>query len=53
MERNDIIYFSKTIAAHDLEVGNYAKLNNLMKLHDYQRSGSLFDLQQRSLHFQT
>ena len=29
------------------------KLTDLMKLHEYQRSGSLFDLCQRSLHFQT
>ena len=40
-------------AAYDLKVGCYTELNDLMKLHEYQRSRSLFDLPQRSLHFQT
>ena len=47
-----IIYFSKTIAAYDLKVGNYTELNDLIKLYVYQRSRSLFDLPQRLLHFQ-
>ena len=38
-----IIYFSKTIAAYDLKVGSYTKLNDLMKLHEYRKSRSLFD----------
>ena len=46
-----IIYFSKTVAAYDLKVGSYTDLNDLMKLQEYQRSRSLFDLPQRSRHF--
>ena len=42
-----IIYCSKTIAAYDLKVGSYTELNDLMKLHEYQRSGSLFDIPKR------
>ena len=37
------IIFSKTITAYDLKVGNYTELNDLMKLHEYQRSKLLFD----------
>ena len=40
---------SKTIAAYNLEVGRYIKLNDLMKLHKFQRSRSLFGICQRSL----
>ena len=35
-----IIYFSKTIAAYDLKARSYTELNDLMKLHEYQRSRS-------------
>ena len=45
--------FLKTIAAYDLRVGRCIELNDLMKLHEYHRSRSLFDLRQRSLRFQT
>ena len=37
-EKMKIIYFSKTIAAYDLAVGRCIELNELMKLHEYQRS---------------
>ena len=54
MEKSEnIIYFSKTIAAYDLKDGSYNELNDFIKLHEYQWSRSLFDLLQRSLHFQT
>ena len=54
MEKKEkIIYFPKNIAACDLNVGSYTELNDLMKVHECQRSRSLFDLPQRSLHFQT
>ena len=46
-------FFLKTIAAYDLKVGRCIELNNLMKLDEYHRSRSLFDLCQSSLHFQT
>ena len=42
-----IIYFSKTIAAYYLKVICYTELNDLMKLHEYQRSRSLSDLPQK------
>ena len=35
-----IINFSKIIAAYDLKVGSYTELNDLVKLHEYQRSRS-------------
>ena len=38
MEKVKTIYFSKTIAACDLKMANALKLNDLMKLHEYQRS---------------
>ena len=53
MEKMKIIYFSKTIAAFYLEVGRCIELNDLMKLYEYQRSRSFFDIRQRPLHFQT
>ena len=52
MKKNEIIFF-KTIAAYDLNVNRCIELNDLMKLHEYQRLVSLFDLRQRSLRFQT
>ena len=53
MEKSKFIYYLKIIAAYDLKVGSCIELNDLMKLYEYQRSRSLFDLQQRSLCFQT
>ena len=47
MEKMKIIYFSKTIAAFNLKVSRCIELNDLMKLHEYQWSRSLFDLQER------
>ena len=47
MGKNEIILFSlKTIAAYDLKVGRCIELNDLMKLHEYQRSRLSFDLPQ-------
>ena len=48
----EIIYFLKTIAVYDLKVGRFIELNDLMMLHKYHRSMSLFDLRQRSFRFQ-
>ena len=47
-----IMYNLKTIAAIGLKVGLSIQINELMKLNEYQRSRSLFDLGQRSLRFQ-
>ena len=47
-----IIYFLGHIAAIGLKVGWSIQLNELMKLNEYQRSMSFFDLGQRSLIFQ-
>ena len=52
-KKMEIIYFLKTIAAYDLKIGRCTELNDLIKLHEYHRSRSLFDLRQRSLSFQT
>ena len=46
------MYYLETIAAIGLKVGLYNQINELMKLKNYQRSRSLFDLGQRSLRFQ-
>ena len=46
------MYYLKTIAAIGLKVGVNIQINELMKLNEYQRSRSLFDLVQRSLRFQ-
>ena len=48
-----IIYFLETIAALGLKVAWSIQLNELMKLSEYQRSRSFFDLDQRSLRFQS
>ena len=48
-----MIYFSKTIAAYDLKVGRCIEQNDLMNLHEYQRSRSFPDLCQKSLGFHT
>ena len=49
MGKMKLIYFSKTIAAYDLKVSRCIELNDLINLHDIQRSRSFFDLCQRSL----
>ena len=47
-----IIYYLETITAIGLKVGLNIQMNELMKLNEYQRSRSLFDLGHRSLRFQ-
>ena len=51
-EKVKIIYFAETIAAFDLKFNRCIVLNDLMTLHEHQRSMSLLDLGQRSLGFQ-
>ena len=46
-------YFLETIAALGLKVAESIQLNKLMKLSEYQRSRSFFDLGQRSRRFQS
>ena len=48
-----IIYFLETIAALGLKLAWSIQLNKFMKLGEYQRSRSFFDLGQRSLRFQS
>ena len=45
------MYYLKTIAAIGLKGGVNIQINELMKLNEYQKSRSLFDLGQRSLRF--
>ena len=52
-EKVKIIYFLETIAALGLKVARSIQLNEFMKLGEYQRSRSFFDLGQRSLRFQS
>ena len=52
-ENVKLFMFLKSIAAYNLKVSRYIKLNDLMKIHEYQRSMSLFDLCKRSLHVQS
>ena len=47
------LFFSETIAALGLKVAWSIQLNEFMKLGEYQRSRSFFDLDQRSLRFQS
>ena len=47
-----IIYYLETITAIGLEVGLNIQINELMRLNEYQRSRSSFDLGHRSLRFQ-
>ena len=47
-----IMYYFKTIAAIGLKVGSSIQIIELMKLNEYQRPRSLFDLGQSSLRFQ-
>ena len=52
-EKVKIIYFLETIAALGLKVASSIQLNEFMKLSEYQRSRSFFDLDQKSLRFQS
>ena len=52
MEKVKIVYFLELIAALGLKVAGSIQLNELMKLSEYQRPRSFFDLDQRSLRFQ-
>ena len=42
-------FFLETVAAFSLKVASSIQLNKLMKLSEYQKSMSFFDLDQRSL----
>ena len=53
MEKSENFVFRKQLQHVISKLVDALKLNDLMKLHEYQKSGSLFDLRQRSLHFQT
>ena len=46
-------FFFETVAALGLKVVGSIQLNEIMKLSEYQRSRSFFDLGQRSLRFQS
>ena len=48
-----IMFYLETIAAIGLKVGLNIQINELMKLNEYQRPRSLYDLGQRSLRFQS
>ena len=52
-ESENYIFFGEVIAALGLKVALSIQLNELMKLSEYQRSKSFFDLGQRSLRFQS
>ena len=47
------IFFLETVAALGLKVAYSIQLNALMKLNEYQRSSSFFDLGQRPFRFQS
>ena len=51
MGKSENYVFFETIAAVGLKVGLFIQTNELMKLNEYQRSRSLFDLGHRSLRF--
>ena len=51
--KEKVIFFLETIAALCLNVAWSIQLNDLMKLNEYQRSRSFFDLGQRSFRFQS
>ena len=53
MEKSENYYLLITIAALGLKVAWSIQLNEFMKLSEYQRSRSFFDLGQRSLRFQS
>ena len=50
---NYFFFFLETVAALGLKAAGSIQLNELMKLSEYQRSRSFFDLGQRSLRFQS
>ena len=52
MGKTEIMFYLETIAAIGLKVGISIQIYELLKLNEYQRSRSLFDLGQRSLRFQ-
>ena len=53
MGKSENYYLSITVAALGLKVAWSIQLNEFMKLSEYQRSMSFFDLGQRSLRFQS
>ena len=53
MGESENYLFLETIAALGLKVAWWIQLNKLMKLNEYQRSRSFFDLGQRSPRFQS
>ena len=53
MRKSENNYILETIAALGFKVYRSIQPNELMKLSEYQRSKSFFDLDQRSLRFQS
>ena len=53
MGKVKIIHFLETFAALGLKAARRIQLNEFMKLGEYPRSRSFFDLCQRSLRFQS
>ena len=53
MGKSENYLFLETVAVLGLKVARIIQLNELMKLSEYQRSRSFFDLGQRSLRFQS
>ena len=52
MGKSENYVLLRNYCSHRLRVGSNIQMNELMKLNEYQRSRSLFDLGQRSLRFQ-
>ena len=52
MSKVEIIYYLETVAAIGLKLVFNIQINELMKINEYKRSRSLFDLDQRSPRFQ-
>ena len=50
-EKGKMMDFLATIVVYDVRVGRCSKLNEYMKLFEYQRSRSFIDLGPRSLRF--
>ena len=50
--KENIMYYLETIVVVGLKLGLSIQVNELYKLHEYQRSRSLFGLGQKSLRFQ-
>ena len=53
MGKSENYFFLETIAALGLKVARSFQLNEFLKLGEYQRSRSFFDLGQRSVRFQS